>query len=186
MGPISEALGNSEGQKQLNESLQTYQEIERSSDRVCAIVAAAWLETRLRHAIDWRLLHDLSEKKKVFDPNGMLGTYERKVSLGYLLGIFRREAKDNFLAIGSIRNRFAHRTYIRCFEHRELDSFFKKITFYKRLKEADTKLQLVLPAPIPENAGCRARFIASAMALDAFLVLDPFDHSPITSYEPRF
>ncbi len=182
---ISEAFNDPDNQKLLTESFLIYREIEGSTDRVCAIVTAAWLESRLEHAISWRLA-DSNYQKKVFRHGGMLGSYNPKVQLGYLIGVYGQEALENFLAIGSIRNRLAHRTYIRDFSHRELDKLFKKLTIYRRLKTMSSDLRPVFPEAPPDHADYRERFIASAKTLQGYLLLDPFDHAPIVAHDPRF
>ena len=173
--------------KAFEESVLTYQEIEDASDRICAIVTASWLETRLQTALAWRVGADDGYKRKLFSVDGMLGAYEPKVSFGYLIGVYGEEARENFLAIGQIRNRFAHRTYIRDFAHRELDSFFKKLTIYQRLKAMSGKESSLglFPDPVPDHAKQRARFTASAQTLEAYLLLDPFNHAPFMR-DPRF
>jgi hypothetical protein len=183
--PIASALADPGNQRLLEESVLTYQEIEHASDRVCAIVTAAWLEGRLQRALSWRLADPAYQKKNVFD--GMLGAYAPKVRLGYLIGVYSEEAHENLLAIGSIRNRFAHRTDIRSFAHRELASFFKKITIYQRLiNMGSPELRGLFPDPLPDHADERARFIASARTLEGYLLLDPFDHAPVMAHAPRF
>lgn len=117
----------------------------------------------------------------------MLAAYEPKVELGYLIGVYSEEARDNFLAIGNIRNRFAHRTNIRRFAHRELDPFFKKVTIHRRLRNMGSGvLRGLFPDPLPDHADQRARFITSARTLEGYLLLDPFDHAPVMAQAPRF
>jgi hypothetical protein len=108
--------------------VEVWQEIEATSDRIMAIVSAAFIEERLADAIKLRLLRDPKQLKKLFDPDGALGAYEAKVALGYLLNIYVDETRRNLMAIGSIRNRFAHRSRIAIFDHKDLEPFFKEIT----------------------------------------------------------
>src|ERR1051325_738817 len=170
-GAIGRAQTTAAGIAQIEESVLSYEEIDHSSDRVCAIVTAAMLEGRIQGALSWRLPDPEYQKKKLFTVDGLLGPYDAKVNMGYALGIFGAEARENLFAIGSIRNRFAHRTYIRDFEHAELDTFFKKLTIYKRLEGMDKKYtDFVFPDPIPNHARHRERFRAAARTLDAYFV----------------
>jgi hypothetical protein len=113
--------------------LEMWQEIEAASDRITAIVSAAFIEERLADAIKNRLLHDTKQLKNFFDPDGAMGTYDAKVALGYLLNIYIDETRRNLDAVGKIRNRFAHRPRIVNFDHKELEPFFKAITLPDRL-----------------------------------------------------
>jgi hypothetical protein len=147
-------------------------------------VSAAILDDLVGHALRWRLVQDKSDHKKMFDPDGALGSFEPKVRLGYLLGVYGSEAKDNLLAIASVRNRLAHFAHIRHFEDTRLDPFFKKITIYKYLPSLEK--EKMFPKPIPANANRRTRFTAAANTLTLYLARDPFHHAPVMAFDPKF
>jgi hypothetical protein len=156
------------------QDVEVWREIEAASDRVLAIVSATFIEERLADAIKNRLLRDPNQLKKFFAPSGALGTYEAKVALGYLLSIYVNETRRNLIAVGQIRNRFAHRTRVAAFEHKELEPFFKDITLPDRIGSdlpADSWRNVVVRyiVPLKKGAPKRQRFLTTAQMLLAYL-----------------
>jgi hypothetical protein len=163
-----------------------FREIESASDRVTAIVAAAFIEERLRDAISARLLRDPKGLKNLFDPDGALGNYETRVKMGYMLGIYVKETRDNLEAIGKIRNRFAHRTHITDFNHKELEPFFKQITLPDRLLKENAEHPDTGARALRPGASKRARFLTTIqMLLSYFLPHEYREHLP-AYFGPRF
>jgi hypothetical protein len=85
------------------------EELETGSPRAAAIVAASFVETHLEHLIFSRMVDDSKLKTLMFGPNGALGTFSAKINLGYLTGIYSKNAWKELDTIRSVRNDFAHR-----------------------------------------------------------------------------
>jgi hypothetical protein len=118
-----------------------------------------------------------------------MGTYDAKVVLGYLLSIYTDETRKNLEAVGSIRNRFAHRPQIASFDHKELEPFFKKITLPNRLHDNQSTHHyhpIGMMAPISSSASKRLRFLTTSQMLLAYIF--PHVYHGITSidYGPPF
>src|ERR1041384_8100094 len=88
--------------------LEAYHELEGSTDRSAAIVGCTFIDDRLEKVLQRRFVADSTALKKVFGSQGCLWTLGNKIELGFLLGIYSAEAKSNFNAMASIRNKFAH------------------------------------------------------------------------------
>lgn len=85
------------------------EELEKESDRGCALLAAAFLENELAALLDYFLVETSeSFKKQLFDFNGPLGTFSSRIKIAYALGLISRKTKDALDLIRKIRNRFAH------------------------------------------------------------------------------
>jgi hypothetical protein len=52
----------------------------------------------------------------MFSPNGAMGTFGQKIKLGYMLGLYEQDLKDDLVLLSRIRNAFAHRVEITSFE----------------------------------------------------------------------
>src|SRR5438477_1653132 len=105
-GFFEEALSSltPEASAKILDSMHAFHELKESADRVTAIVGCAILDNELRDAIQRRLLQDEKALKKFFDDRDGPGHETlAKIQLGYLLGIFDGELRENLQAIGSIR-----------------------------------------------------------------------------------
>jgi hypothetical protein len=172
-----------------DDEIQIWREIEATSDRVTAIVSAAFIEERVRDAISSRLLRDSKRVKKLFDPDGPIGTYDAKVLLGYLIGIYVDETRKNLEAIGKMRNRFAHRPRIAKFDDRDLDPFFKEITLPERLlgdPSTDHYHLVGTLTPLKPDAPKRQRFLTTIQMLLAYLLPHIYQEGIPPHYQPPF
>lgn len=166
---------------ELGTTLEVFHELERSPDRVVAIVGCAMLDDQMKSALLRRFVKSDSAHKKFFNDGPGHETSD-KIYLCYTLGVFGDEARTCLSAIASIRNKFAHRLHVRSFGHGDLKTALQDVTLYKRLKEPDALLNILSFEPVPDNAGPRKRFIASVTYAHAMLILDAF-RSQATSAE---
>jgi hypothetical protein len=79
------------------------------SDRAAAIVAGSLLETTIERCILQRLLPmTKNEFALLFKGDSSLATFSAKIRIGYALGLYGPESRDEILKIKDIRNQFAH------------------------------------------------------------------------------
>jgi len=185
LGFFSERLANAtpEMVDALGETTKTFRELEKSPDRVAAIVGGAMLDQQLQDALIRRFCYSKGTQKLFFE--GAASETNAKIQLAYLLQIISEEARDNLVAINTIRNRFTQRLSIRSFDHKDLAAVFMDITFYRRLKERTQLTDSMAFEPVPDNAKRRDRFIATVTYLHALLTLDPFQEKPVP-VKPHF
>jgi hypothetical protein len=84
------------------------EEIERQTDRGAALVASAFIENRLRIAIEMRL-DPKARQSPLFRVNGALSSFSAKIDMGHALHLYPKTVRDLLNEIRDIRNKFAHR-----------------------------------------------------------------------------
>ncbi|TXI09803.1 MAG: hypothetical protein E6Q76_04985 [Rhizobium sp.] len=85
------------------------EELAKESDRGCALVAAAYLESELHDLLRGFLVQqNEAQAKALFDFNGPLGTFSSKIKMSYALGLISAETQRGLDALRKIRNEFAH------------------------------------------------------------------------------
>jgi DNA-binding MltR family transcriptional regulator len=84
-------------------------ELAHGSDRACAIIAAANLETTLTVTILTKLENiDEETVENLTRQNGALDGFLSKIYLGYALALYDKATRDDLDTIRKIRNAFAH------------------------------------------------------------------------------
>jgi DNA-binding MltR family transcriptional regulator len=85
------------------------EELEKESDRGCALVASAYLENEISQLLE-RFFIELSSKSKkiLFDFNGPVGTFSSKIEISFALGLITHEIKAALSLVRKVRNEFAH------------------------------------------------------------------------------
>lgn len=101
------------------------------SNRAVAVVWPAIVENRLTDALRAYTRPDESVSKELFRPEGALGTFGQKVKLGYRLGLYEKDLKDDLVLLTKIRNAFAHRVDITDFETSPIRDFMDQMTTLK-------------------------------------------------------
>jgi hypothetical protein len=96
------------GSMSIDDYAEVKAEIDAQSDRGAAIIACSLLEEHLNWSIG-KCFVELSPKtsKRVFD--GPLGGLFNRSYIGYALGLYDRDAREEIIRIGEIRNHFAHK-----------------------------------------------------------------------------
>lgn len=84
-------------------------ELEKESDRGCALVAAAYLENEVTALLNQFFVEmNKSARKELFDFNGPVGTFSAKTKLAYAMGLISAEVRKALDLIRGIRNKCAH------------------------------------------------------------------------------
>jgi predicted metallopeptidase len=109
-------------------------EIETSSDRAAAIVAAALLEDHLTTSIRHYLHRDNAICNSVFKHDGPLGTFSNKIDMSFLIGIFSKRCHKELDTIREIRNKFAHIMKINSFDYRQIKDLTNNLVRHEQTK----------------------------------------------------
>jgi len=127
---------------QLLNSMEILHEIENSNNRTTAIVGAGLIENNLAIAIlcRFRELTDGQQKELCDKENSALGTFSRKIQIGFAMGLFEQRVKDDLNAIRRIRNAFAHRIEVRSFDHDEVRADCDKLFGPRYLAWAENRI----------------------------------------------
>lgn len=111
-----------------NEELAFYN---HDSNRAVAVVWPAIVENRLTDALRSYLRPDESVANELFRPEGPLGPFGQKIRLGYMLGLYEQDLKDDLVLLAKIRNAFAHRVDITGFEVSPVRDWMDNMTTLK-------------------------------------------------------
>jgi len=131
-------------------------ELEKESDRGCALVAAAYLENEISELLQSFLVNQRkTSTKELFDFNGPLGTFSSKIKIGFALGLISKETQTSLDVIRRIRNDFAHLQAPLNFE----------------VKEIQQKIDNILPSYEISKMSTREKFIKKVQALVAIIHL---------------
>lgn len=85
-------------------------ELERESDRGCALVASAYLEGELTALLtSFFVALSNASHKQLFDFNGPLGTFSGKIRIAHASGLIADPVRSALELVRKIRNDFAHR-----------------------------------------------------------------------------
>jgi len=119
-----EALANLSRQEPTPEYLQAFHEEVNAErfDRGAAILLACNVEICLRYAIERNLTVNGDPYKILFRTGAPLNSFEAKIRVGYAMGIFLDQTKNNLSCIKVIRNAFAHSMIPLRFDTPEVDA----------------------------------------------------------------
>jgi len=103
-----------------------------------------------------------------------LSSFEAKVQLAFLLGIFNKETRDNLFAVNTLRNKFAHRLEIHTFGHSSLGALLKNLTVAERKHAPNDIYGSANRDPISPNSSKRERVLFVVNRLLYYFSLDSF------------
>lgn len=180
----------------------TYEEIESGSDRAAAVVAGSFVEQHLETAIKRRLEFHETLLEDMFRPSGPLGPFSVKISTGFLLGLYKENARKELATIKDIRNAFAHKLEVRDFSNQRMADLTKNLTMVDETdfyiirptataptisiilgRQPTEDERIYVPAFPPEdNPTPRQRFIRACQFYISVLALAPHLEQPV--YKP--
>lgn len=146
---IFELLSNSKNsnRSQLQEVLSLRTVLSEETDRGCALMAAAYLDSELAKLIRARLVNDEKLAKDLLEFNGPLGSFSARIDFAYMLGLISSATRSNLHLLRKIRNEFAHVVSNISFKTSEISSRCHELTGFG----------------LSKNLKPRAKFIRSMM-----------------------
>jgi hypothetical protein len=94
----------------------------KADDRSFCLLLSSMLENDLDRAIDARIGQTLELRKGLYEQDGPLGTFSRKITMAAALQIIGPTTQANFRVIRNIRNAFAHSKIPIAFTTREVSA----------------------------------------------------------------
>lgn len=110
-----------------------FAEIARERDRGAALIAAGFLDIKLKEAVNACFRDDKDTVRKLTKSTGALGPFGIRIDLAYLLKLYRKETRDDLILIATIRNAFAHQPDPIDFGTKEICENCEKLTLMKRV-----------------------------------------------------
>jgi len=98
-------------------------EFHTSSDRVVAVVGAAYLDSVLDRLLRRVFINAADDVERLLRPDAPLGSNGSRYQLAYCLGLITRDQRDDLKTIAKIRNTFAHDFKASTFEAAPLRDF---------------------------------------------------------------
>ena len=118
-----------EHRESLLNSIKFRRELSKESDRGCALLAAAHIDSLLERLLKKVLVGNNNHFKLLFSSNGPLGTFSGKVSLSYSLGLISFDAMNDIHTIRRIRNEFGHSPHIISFLDEKIKTQCDKLKY---------------------------------------------------------
>ena len=140
------------------------------TDRGAALMAAAFMDDKLKHALAGRLVDNRKLVTKALEFNGALGTFSSRIDFAFLLGLIPKNAHKDLHTIRKIRNAFAHDAKPMSFDDDSIGKLCETLSFHG-----------VKPAAAPAS-----KFRRSVMGLLSFIneVISSGKHiEPVEDYE---
>jgi hypothetical protein len=122
-----------------------WKDTEAHSERGSAIVAASIVESSLEIAIAMNLLVSDKDFEKLFGFNAPLAFFDAKILLGFSLGLYGKNTRNDLDVIRKIRNGFAHAMLSLSFRTPEVLTVCKQLCYWDK-HPVSAKEALVLRA----------------------------------------
>jgi DNA-binding MltR family transcriptional regulator len=160
------------------------------SDRAAAIVAAALLEERLAEAIKTKLHREKEVVERLFRPSGPLGSFSAKIDLGFLMGLYSKDAHADLVAIKEIRNEFAHRLRTKNFTSQRVRDLCQNIEVSDwnfevapaRRKDKFKKQKMFVDLDVKSPTYVRDKYVRACQVFVVIFVLFTRKRKPRTPY----
>jgi hypothetical protein len=104
--------------------------ITAETDRGAALMAAAFMDDKLKFLITAKLVDDKKLARRAFDFNGPLGTFSARIDFAHLMGVLPGNARRDLHVIRSIRNKFAHEAGPMDFEDERVKPLCETLVFH--------------------------------------------------------
>lgn len=125
-------------------------EFHHESDRVVAIVGAAYLDSLLEKLLRAVLIDTPDEADRLLRPDAPLGSNGSRAQLAYCLGLIRVDQRDDLKIVAKIRNLFAHDFKALSFDSAPVRDFCANLLQPKFLTEMPAN---IFPAQVVRQIG---------------------------------
>lgn len=124
------ALLPPKGRSVMEEVMTFRKSITAETDRGAVLMAAAFLDDKLKLLLQQRMVQDKKLGRQVFEFNGPLGTFSARINLAYLFGIIPKNAVRDLHTIRAIRNQFAHHASPLSYEDEKIAPLCNRLVFH--------------------------------------------------------
>lgn len=164
-----------------SEMRELYRSLNEESDLAVALIAANFLDQALRTLLERSFIARSNTVNCLLDPgNGPIGTFKNRADLAYCLGLINKYLHNDLIAIGEIRNIFAHQRSRCNFDSSSITEKCKKLKYLKALSEdniARLGKDAGIPLPLPGSTP-RARFTITIATISMQLVIIAMQCTP--------
>lgn len=145
----------------------TLSEINGESDRAAAIVMVTHVEEDLTDELRSHLRSDLapSEEAEIFHGEGLLATFSAKIKMGYALGLFGPETRDDLNILREVRNACAHSKRPISFDLAVVSTVVRRLHILRNARPGDPLEKTLL-----ETSTWRSKFTRAALATSIRLI----------------
>ncbi|MEW6131271.1 MAG: transcriptional regulator [Acidobacteriota bacterium] len=95
-------------EEKFDEVVEFRQSLTSETDRGCALMAAAYLDSEIGKLLDKYFVSNNKVKEEILGNSRPLGTFSAKIDIAYLLGFIGPKAHRDLHLIRKIRNDFGH------------------------------------------------------------------------------
>lgn len=114
------------------------------TDRGCALMAAAFLETELENLLKLKLVGTRKQIEELFKYNSPLGNFSSKIKFSYALGLISKSILQDLEIIRTIRNEFGHEYKPLSFSTRAINDRIVNLKSHLNEKNAATARETFL------------------------------------------
>lgn len=139
--------------KQFEDVISFRRSLDEETDRGCALMAAAFLDSELNGLLRLLLVEDPRVADETLGQGKPIGTFSARIDLCYMLGLISPLSRKDFHLIRKIRNTFGHTHLPKTFSDQEIANRCKELTHHLR----------------DEAASPRTLFVSSAVGLLAII-----------------
>jgi DNA-binding MltR family transcriptional regulator len=123
----------------VNEFTSFIQEFQQETDRAAALLAVAYLDSKLEELLQSKFVSKHRIIKDLFKGQGALSSFSAKVSIAYAVGLISLPTTDDLHHIRKIRNDFAHKIHGLSFQTTSIASRVNALSSLKALKNTLVK-----------------------------------------------
>jgi DNA-binding MltR family transcriptional regulator len=109
------------------------EEIKKSNDRGCVILAASFFDELLGNILNEFLIKDVKSDDEIFTAFGPLSTFSAKVKMSYRLGLISVKEYKQLDIFRKIRNKFAHQLKSKNFADSDLKDLIDNLRVEREL-----------------------------------------------------
>lgn len=178
LGIIDQVISLEKLPAELKSSMLEYmafrRELTKESDRGCALLAAANLDSMLEDLLRRKLIGSKAHKDSLFGYTGPVGSFSSRILLSYSIGLISEDCLHDIQIIRKIRNDFGHMPTIISFEDDKMKSLCQSLRLNAYAK----------------SVRARQKFVNSVSGISgqleaAIISCDPFEAAPNLNMEQR-
>jgi Transcriptional regulator len=137
-------------------------EFQRETDRAAAVLAAAYLDSRLEALLRAKFVAVPKFVEELLTGQGGLSSFSARISVVYAVGLISLRAAEDLHIVRRIRNDFAHKLHGLSFNTPQIASYVSKFNILQALRNERGEA-----FPLPTDSRTRFNFAVAVLLLNA-------------------